>query len=335
MRTRSRYAFTLVELLVVIGIIAVLIGILLPTLNRARLASQTVKCASNLRSIGQGMNVYLAENRQTYPAAYTYDGMTINGNTQTPDAAVNGYVHWSSYLYRKTGGGQPTDRMFKTTEGWDAFQCPSMDKGGLPPTNTFPQNSDGNPNDNGAAVIDAQAPRLAYTVNEAICPRNKFVLGFQGAVRTYQFVRSSQIKRNSETILATEWTPLWQLAADAGRTSPELVCKSHRPVHGFLDNAGGQPNIDQVQPGTFGRTGSTYRRVRPNELLGDPRPDTGIPVSRLDWVGRNHGRKTLENGVDRRKSNFLYCDGHVETKHITETITPWQWGEKFYSLRPN
>ncbi|HEX8341313.1 MAG TPA: type II secretion system protein [Tepidisphaeraceae bacterium] len=56
-------AFTLVELLVVIGIVALLISILLPVLSSARQAGQRVKCLSNLRSMQVAQALYVAENR--------------------------------------------------------------------------------------------------------------------------------------------------------------------------------------------------------------------------------------------------------------------------------
>ena len=65
--TRSPGAFTLVELLVVIGIIALLISILLPALNAAMERAHRLKCASNLRQVGQGLLLYANDHRGVYP----------------------------------------------------------------------------------------------------------------------------------------------------------------------------------------------------------------------------------------------------------------------------
>ena len=102
-RRVSRVAFTLVELLVVIGIIALLISILLPSLNRARRAAQQAVCLSNLRQIAMAAYNYAVDNRgDCVPSAVNagwYASDTIDG--ATGPAAMS----WNYEYVQPTGGG--------------------------------------------------------------------------------------------------------------------------------------------------------------------------------------------------------------------------------------
>lgn len=316
-------AFTLVELLVVIGIIALLIGILLPALQKAREAANITKCTSNLRTIGQGLSTYLAENKGTFPLAYLYAG--AGQNAASP---IEGYVHWSSYIYGDKSKRGSADT-YRNLHGWEAFMCPSLDNGGLPPTNTYDENVGGGVTVDQAGVIDQQAPRCAYTVNEAIMGRNKLTTEF-GNQRVFQYVRAAQVKGSARTVLATEWTSDAAMAAGDGYFGAARVSKSHRPVHGFEAPAGGDGfELDKV---TIGFPAAYARNYTLLDGISPPQHP-----NRLAWIGRNHGKARVNGaGQDLRTSSFLYVDGHVENKRLAQTLYPeFQWGDKFYSIREN
>src|SRR3954463_11204107 len=84
--------FTVIEVLVVIGIIAVLMAILIPTIEHARHQAYMDKCASNLRQIGQALAVYANENHNSFPRTTYVPGQppTFGTGATAPDPFAAG-----------------------------------------------------------------------------------------------------------------------------------------------------------------------------------------------------------------------------------------------------
>ena len=309
-------AFTLIELLVVIGIIAVLSAMLLPVLGSAKEKARSLQCTTSLAALGRAFAIYTTDNADTYPAAFYYRGMNFVGGTELPGQPTSGYVHWSGTLLR--------DKL--VTE--NSLHCPSFRQGGLPPANTTADNLEEGQQNETAGVVDEQAARCAFTVNQALLPANHFVAGFQGAYRPCRMVRDSAVANPSGTILATEWTTDWRLLAESGTP----VCRSYLPVHGFMGLGPGafSKRYDSRQFGCPRVCLTAMRCLTPADLAAAPTLP-GSVLARLDWIGRNHQRKGL---IGSRSSNFLYADGHAANTTVFDTLQPFQWGREFYSLQP-
>ena len=203
MKDRTR-AFTLIELLVVVAIIALLIGILVPSLASARDKARASVCGTHVRAICQGLNAYATE-WGFFPAAYWYKGQ-IYPNSGTTSDATFGYIQWSSFLFSgftdDNGTNTSNDSTNQLAVGKlpaKVFLCPEFALGGLPPTDPGPKGYPLPPGFTAPnSVTDEQAPLIAYTVNEAICGRNKWQVGISyggdptGAQIAYIFVRPAQ-----------------------------------------------------------------------------------------------------------------------------------------------
>ncbi len=113
LRSKSRSAFTLVELLVVIGIIALLISILMPSLRKAREAAIGVTCLSQLRQIGMASRMYANDFSNVLPGPDTYYG------TDSPI----GFLEWPDYLRGQRGTVSFGPTYIKTAT-LRPFHCP-------------------------------------------------------------------------------------------------------------------------------------------------------------------------------------------------------------------
>jgi prepilin-type N-terminal cleavage/methylation domain-containing protein/prepilin-type processing-associated H-X9-DG protein len=139
----SRPGFTLVELLVVIGLIATLAALLLPTFGRAKESGRATVCLSNLHQIGLALQIYAQDNRNRLP--YMRDqSLTATNELPGPNVVLSNYLgnvlvlHCPSdrqNLYETTGSsyswnsllnGQDADHLVALGIAFDPHQIPLM-----------------------------------------------------------------------------------------------------------------------------------------------------------------------------------------------------------------
>lgn len=180
---RPRRGFTLVELLIVVGIIAVLISLLLPSLHRAREGARQAVCMSNLRQLGVGMYSYASENEHYFP---------FRGDVW--EILSEDWIHWQSTRRLRESALAPHVGGLKAGSA-DVLRCPSDD------TQQRPR------------VLALNEPyRFSYTMNGLLSSRP-----YRNTNRPF---RVTQIARPAEMILLAEEDAR---SADDGHWHPEIV----------------------------------------------------------------------------------------------------------------
>jgi len=287
--SRSK-GFTLVELLVVIGIIAVLISILLPALTRVKRQANTLKCSSNMRQLAMGMLMYINDNKGRFPASEfsTITGIYPYGFSWCNELVRRSYVgkggNWS--VYKQPNANQnlkqfPSDSPFKCPEGVD------QDVGG-----------------GGAGDYPTDLKNNCYRVpNDAACAQEGF-----GIATWYQL-------NCRNTSASNAW---------AGSTFDPAITKRGARVTPFVGfQSGSKDNIQLVKDTPWQRNIGMVKKGSELVMIVeaadqnwfDQTDSTRYPGNFMKRLGARHGQRTPESGGKwpggNAWGNFAFFDGHV------------------------
>ncbi len=294
---RSSAGFTLIELLVVISIIAVLLGMLLPSLVGARRTGQRVACMANLRGITQGMLEYAGDN----------DGWPVGA-----PSGSGGYLQAAGAAYG--AAVQTWDFMGPLAHQW-GFGLSKPDLGDF------------------AGVLRRFNELRAH--DAFLCAGNKFLAGSYGSVDAgvgwmvsyntvrYQLWTGAEAPGGHEEKLPSDWKP----SVDRiGVPANKVFCADGSRFSTVDEPPDYDLSWNAAWGGAFSDTGAHSTYTRSWDRSRAPGNGNTGPVDARQYAFRH---STAEPPVgapgNAFKLNLGFYDGHVETQGDLQASNPHQW----------
>jgi prepilin-type N-terminal cleavage/methylation domain-containing protein/prepilin-type processing-associated H-X9-DG protein len=279
----SRLGFTLIELLVVIAIIAILAALLLPALAAAKARALRIQCASGMRQLGLGLNLFPIDNNDCYPPAGW-----ANGSPTQPLFQIS----WDSWINNLIGGHAPTADLQQgyllMGDAPKVLTCPA---------DQFPKVSWMG----GAFPIFAQR---SYAMNAA-GPNWGTQYQVDDRGRSYPLPPI----QNGVGIYWLDTGPLADWSSRGYRTS---VVKDSAGTIMLAENTHGQQCAGNIWTcvclGPQSASANPLYQTDPNTAPQDPSSGSGV----------NEGLALYK--AHKGRFSYVFCDGHVETLKLQQTI---------------
>jgi len=332
---KKQYGFTLIELLVVICVIAILVSLLLPSLSRVRAAGYNLKCMANLRTMGQAMTIYAAENKGWIPGSGATSGRHIWKQSGSNCSLVSGYsidniprvnepLDWAgplSRVMRKTDAaltGTDGKARFRAYLRIPEFRCPSYAGVVMTPSATT-----------GGLMTEGAQPAIGYNTAN----------GFLNLPNTaYPYGSSSGFPCN----VVAPGNPYWVLPNNyvpkitmVGATSQKIfAADGARRVRTFSAASfvveytlSSDPSVVNTNESMFSDYGPFQCNTRSYSRSAVP-GNGGIAASSTydpRMLSFRHGTLAAKSKGGQFRMNVVFYDGHVENLDDITAANPNLW----------